>query len=571
MIQLKRFMGLDTAITKFDHSSTQSSDREALSGRPTGEIRRKTSRSSRLARLIFLSNFAGLAILIGGALILNEMRTGLIQARVESLSSQAELVASVIAENATFGEPEASLDPAAARAHLRRLVLPKNDRVRLFAETGTLLADTSVLQDEVEELPVEYQVYGASRNAMSAAFDDIVSALPFAQNTLLAKRSLEEELVIAYSGERAESQRISERGVRIISVSVPVQYVSAVVGVVTIEADDVDMIVQRERSALMPFIGVAILIALLTSTALTLTIARPMRRLALAANRVQSGASPHISLPNLTKRKDEIGALTHSLEDMTHALSERIQANERFAADVAHEIKNPLTSIQSAIETAERIEDETKREKLRRVIASDVRRLDKLITDISNASRLEAEVARVPNKTMSIAGQLKELVDIYETTSNERDVKVRLDLPETDELMVSGREGPLGQVFRNIIENARSFSPQNGVVEVRAYRKNFVEGEKVVIRIDDSGHGIPEDRKEKIFERFYTDRPKTGQGAKDGAKNQGFSRNSGLGLSIAKQIIETHNGQIWCDNIKDAAGAVKGARFIIELPAQNKT
>ena len=197
---------------------------------------------------------------------------------------------------------------------------------------------------------------------------------------------------------RRRASDFSDRGQRIISVSVPIQRVSAVVGVLTLESSDVEEIVRAERTALIPFIGVAVLVALITSGLLTLGIARPLRRLSLAADRIGAGAAERFDVPTLTRRKDEIGNLSQSIEAMTEALVERVQANESFAADVAHELKNPLTSIRSAVETAEMVQDDpVAREKLRKVIAKDVQRLDRLITDISNASRLEAEITRTPD------------------------------------------------------------------------------------------------------------------------------------------------------------------------------
>jgi len=309
-----------------------------------------------------------------------------------------------------------------------------------------------------------------------------------------------------------------------------------------------------ERVALVPFIGVAVLMAFITSVLLTLGIARPLRRLSIAADRIRSGASDRIDVPLLTRRTDEIGDLATSMQGMTEALLERIEANEQFAADVAHELKNPLTSIRSAVETLEMVKDPDAALRLRQVIASDVKRLDRLITDISNASRLEAEMTRLPSEKIDIARFVRDIARTYEGIGDgEHAVHVSFtDATMGARLIVRGREGPLGQVLRNLIDNARSFSPAGSTVEVRIDQTN--DGPRTVARItvEDSGPGIPADKLETIFNRFYTDRP----------KGTAFGNNSGLGLSIVKQIIVTHHGKVWAENRTEG-----GAKFTVDLPA----
>jgi two-component system sensor histidine kinase ChvG len=238
---------------------------------------------------------------------------------------------------------------------------------------------------------------------------------------------------------------------------------------------------------------------------------------------------------------------------MTDALSTRIDAIESFAADVAHEIRNPLTSIRSAIDTLPLVKDETKRERLNAILQQDIQRLDRLITDISNASRLDAELSREPPRAFDLVRLLSEFVGHYNASARKGDAKVVFQAPgEEGPLQVSGREGPIGQVFRNLIDNARSFSPPGGSVRVQIWR----EGRKVMATVDDEGPGIPPDNLETIFERFYTSRP----------KGAAFGHNSGLGLSIARQIVEAHGGRIWAENRQDAEGKVQGARFAVEFP-----
>ena len=279
-----------------------------------------------------------------------------------------------------------------------------------------------------------------------------------------------------------------------------------------------------------------------------------MRKLAGAADNIRSGASSKLDLPRITKRHDEIGHLAQSVEAMTEALFERIVANESFAADVAHELKNPLTSIRSAVETAEMVQDDpVAREKLRKVIAQDVKRLDRLITDISNASRLEAEITRIPTERLDISRFIRDVVRTYEGLEHQRGVKVAFTDATMDAgLTVRGREGPLGQVLRNLVDNARSFSPEGDTVTVTLQQGRQGPQTTARILVEDNGPGIPEDKLEKIFERFYTDRP----------AGAAFGNNSGLGLSIVAQIIETHMGTVIAENRNEG-----GARFTIELPA----
>lgn len=513
---------------------------------------------SRIARLIFASNLAGLAILIMGAMVLNEMRAGFVVSKKQDLIAQAQIFTSLLGEDATTPEPR--LDHEAARQSLVRLNLPERVRARLYTPQGDLIGDSFYLSERVDidalpplQEPSSFARLGA--NLSEWAGKTFGPIMPRRSSEALRAQTFEEEFQLAVEGKEAASQRFSDRGQRIISVSMPIQRVSAVVGVLTLESNDIDEIIRAERAALIPFIGVAVLVAFITSFLLTLGIARPLRRLSLAADRIRAGSSDGIDIPALTNRKDEIGHLAASMQSMTEALLERIQANEQFAADVAHELKNPLTSIRSAVETAERVQDDPEaRERLRQVIASDVKRLDRLITDISNASRLEAEMTRVPNEQMDIARFVRDVISTYDALSDDENaVTVQFtDATMGARLLVRGRDGPLGQVIRNLVDNARSFSPPGGVVQVTLDQSN--DGPQTIARImvEDSGPGIPEDKLDKIFSRFYTDRP----------KGTAFGNNSGLGLSIVQQIVTTHRGKVWAENRAEG-----GARFIVDLPA----
>jgi two-component system sensor histidine kinase ChvG len=303
---------------------------------------------------------------------------------------------------------------------------------------------------------------------------------------------------------------------------------------------------------------VALFVSLLSSLLLHLFVARPVMRLSAAADAVRLQRARAISLPDLDHRKDEIGDLARSLETMTETLSDRMDAIERFAADVAHEIKNPLTSIRSALETLPLVRTEAQREKLTALLQQDVRRLDRLITDISNASRLDAELNRDRPRAIDLTVLLSEIVGVYEAgVQSGGGVHVSFAAASAGHAVIRGRDGPLGQVFRNLIDNARSFSPPGGEVRVSLSRDEIDPDQPVRVRVDDDGPGVPPENLETVFERFYTARP----------RGTAFGNNSGLGLSIVKQIVEAHGGRVWAENRRGPDGAIAGARFEVALPA----
>ena len=343
-----------------------------------------------------------------------------------------------------------------------------------------------------------------------------------------------------------------------VSVSIPIQHVEAVLGVLTLEAGDVDQIIAAQRRALIPFILIAIAVSLTSSLLLSRLVALPVLRLARAADSVTLARARAISLPDIAQRDDELGDLTRSLQAMTSTLSERMDAIEGFAADVAHEIRNPLTSIRSAVETLDLVSDAAARERLTTILKQDVSRLDRLITDISNASRLDAELSREAPKPLDLDKLLADIAGLYAQTAKPGEAQRALrSRPDTLEPMrVLGREGPLGQVFRNLIDNARSFSawsetPARGPASAPRL------GRQAVAAVEDDGPGLPPENLETVFERFYTSRP----------KGAAFGGNSGLGLAIARQIVEAHGGRIWAENRTDGRPAsVVGARFVVTLP-----
>jgi two-component system sensor histidine kinase ChvG len=514
---------------------------------------------SRIARLIFASNLAGLIILIIGAMVLNEMRASFVVSKKQDLVGQAQLLSNLIADDATYGSPEPTIDETLAREALSSLSLPETMRGKIYMPDATLLGDSYFLSDRVivSNLPPLKEPGTASQMSKSMsewAVTMLDAVTPTRGSDAVRTQTFEQEFAEALLGKEAASQRFNDRGQRIISVSVPIQRVSAVVGILTLESNDIDAIIRAERAALIPFIAVAILVALITSALLTIGIANPLKRLSAAADDIRSGSSNKLNLPKVTRRHDEIGELAVSIEAMTDALFERITANESFAADVAHELKNPLTSIRSAVETAEMVQDDpVALEKLRKLIAKDVQRLDRLITDISNASRLEAEITRIPTETLDISRFVHDVVSTYDGLDHQRGVTVTFkDGTLNAGLKVRGREGPLGQVLRNLVDNARSFSPEGDNVDVIIEQGRIGPQTTARILIEDNGPGVPKDKLTKIFDRFYTDRP----------AGAAFGNNSGLGLSIVAQIVATHMGTVIAEN-----RAGNGARFIVELPA----
>jgi two-component system sensor histidine kinase ChvG len=368
------------------------------------------------------------------------------------------------------------------------------------------------------------------------------------------------EVATALDGSPGTVVRVNDRGEMIVSVAVPIQRFRAVVGALLLstQGGDIDAIVAAERLGIVRVFLVAAATTAVLSILMAGTIATPLRRLAAAADRVRRGVKQREAIPDFARR-DEIGHLARAFRDMTNALYDRMDAIESFAADVSHELKNPLTSLRSAVETLPLAKTEKSRERLLEIIQHDVRRLDRLITDISDASRLDAELAREDSQPTDMARLLDAVVSLIRDTGRHAEVPVVLTLKPSDRnrLLVLGHESRLGQVFNNLIDNARSFSPPGGKVRVSASRSN---GE-VVVTVDDDGPGIRADQIERIFERFYTDR----------SEGDGFGNNSGLGLSISRQIVEAHRGTIQAENRRDDPAdreRVTGARFVVRLPAE---
>ena len=340
-----------------------------------------------------------------------------------------------------------------------------------------------------------------------------------------------------------------------LNVAVPVQRYRRVLGALLLTGDsaDIDGAVRNVRFEILRIFALALAVTTLLSMFLARTIARPIHRLADAAEQVRTGHGRQIDIPDFSRRRDEIGNLSGSLRDMTAALWQRMDAIERFAADVAHEIKNPLTSLRSAVETVSRIEDPQQQKKLMGIILDDVERLNRLISDISDASRLDAELSRAETVPVDIASMLGALVELHDATADEDSPRIQLDLAPYQSLSVRGIEGRLVQVWRNLISNAVSFSPPRGLIRITAMR----DGRRLRVSVSDEGPGIPPGKLTAIFDRFYSERP----------AGEKFGTHSGLGLSISKQIVEAHGGRLIAENREDDSGHILGALFTVTLPA----
>jgi two-component system sensor histidine kinase ChvG len=555
-----------------------------------------TQSSSSLTRRIVVLNLTGLVALSIGIIALSQFRAGLIDARIQSLLVQGQIIAGAIASSATvetdssitldpdkllnlhpgesYGPNEDALygldfpiNPERVGPILRRLVSPTKTRARIYDRDGVLLVDSRNLFGRGDILRYDLPPPSAEKPGFfERAF--IALRMWLGRGDLPLYRELGPddgkgyiEAARALDGQNASMVRINERGDVIVSVAVPVQRFRAVRGALMLSTQgaDIDDMVEAERLAILKVFLIAAAVMVVLSILLAGTIAEPVRRLADAAERVRRRIRSRIEIPDFTRRRDEIGHLSGTLRDMTNALYSRIEAIESFAADVAHELKNPLTSLRSAVETWPLAKSDESRSRLLSIIQHDVKRLDRLISDISDASRLDAELQRQEAAPVDFAKLLSTLVAGANEVKREDCVKVtlRFEGGSGRGFQVPGHDSRLGQIIDNLIENARSFSPPGGAVRVTCRRSRH----DVEILVDDDGPGVRPEVREKIFERFYTDRP-----------HQGFGQNSGLGLSISKQIVEAHGGSISVENRTGQAGAdgeprVLGARFIVRLPA----
>jgi two-component system sensor histidine kinase ChvG len=550
--------------------------------------------SSLTRRIVFL-NVAGLLAFVVGILYLTQFRAGLIDARVEALVVQGQTIGTAIAyqDQGTDSDPsKIDLDQlfknSAGQAHeedyvfslppdrvaplLRRLISPTNTRARIYGTDGGLLLDSSNLRSD--GLGNDFPAPPAAENPGILERTFITIRKWLARGDLPVYRDIGgengktnyKEVAQALDGQKDNrGVYINDRGQVVVLVAVPIQrsdnHVRAAL-LLSTQGGDIDHAVEAERLAILKVFLVAAGIISVLSMLLASTIAGPVRRLAEGAERVRRRVKGRVEIPDFTKRGDEIGHLSRNMREMTGALYSRIEAIESFAAEVSHELKNPLTSLRSAVETMPLAKTDESRNRLLSVIKHDVQRLDRLISDISDASRLDAELQRQEAAPVDLRRLLTAVVTMANEVKRKDAVTVTLKFEGSPRIFkVQGHDSRLSQVMVNLIDNARSFSPPTGIVRVTCRRT----GREILITVDDDGPGIRPDAIEKIFERFYTDRP-----------HQNFGQNSGLGLSISKQIVEAHDGHLSAQNrvaprepgadpaIEDR---ILGARFSVRLPA----
>lgn len=541
-----------------------------MSAAPAGQRPRKRFLSPITWRILGV-NFFALAILVGELLYLGEYQRGLIQAERNAISIQADMVAAALAESGTTAENEddSTIDLEKIPPLVRRLARTTSARVRLFRPDGALLVDSRLLLGpggvvQVESLPPPPKDSGWFDQLAGPVIDLYVAIanwlpslddLPPYVERPVQRASDYPEVMQALAGDEADAVRAAPGGLMIISAAVPVQRYKKVMGGLLLSRDshEIDAALYEVRRGIIAVFAVSLMVTILLSLYLASTIARPLRRLAAAAEQVRHGHNRQYSIPDFASRHDEIGELAHALRDMTEALWTRMDAIEGFAADVAHEIKNPLTSIRSAVETLTRVKDPEHQRRLMAVILDDVERLNLLISGISDASRLDAELSRMDQTAVDLLPMMETLINMHEATAGPDSPRLVLEAAPTRRLLVNGMESRLVQVFRNLIANALSFSPPGGTVTLRA----LPEGGWIRIEVEDEGPGIPEGKEEAIFQRFYSERP----------AEEKFGTHSGLGLSISRQIVEAHDGTVGVENLRTDDGRIRGCRFVVRLPA----
>ncbi len=559
---------------------------EVVSGHPapeplaTDDARRPaaTPRSrwvSPLLRRILLVNALPLALLVAALLYLDQYQNGLLQAEVLALREQARIFAGALGESAVQGTADnPKIAPEIARPLLRRLTEPTPDaQAKLYAPDGTVIADSRVREGSggaVSNEPLPPPVdRGWLLGMVGMAYDTILGLVPHRSPAPIVvdvgpgapgldwQPDVKDELRLDNTDQSHETPPYIRRTTDnrlLVTVAEPVERDRHTVGIIllTREAREVDSSLFTVRVSILALFGLALGLTVLLSWYLSLTIARPILRLAGAAAEMREGKGRAGSVPpGLLERHDEVGALAAALSETASALWQRMDAIEQFAADVAHEIKNPLSSIRSAIETLRRIEDPQQQKRLLAIIGEDVTRLDRLISDISDASRVDAELSRMATEAVDVAPILATLCEIFDATRKPGEPIVALDAPANG-LVVQAVEDRLVQVLRNLIANAVSFSPPDGRVGLIARETGGI----VEISVEDDGPGIPEAKLEHVFDRFYSERP----------KGEHFGQHSGLGLSISRQIVEALRGRIAAENRRDIFGNVIGARFVVRLP-----
>lgn len=542
-----------------------------------------------LLRRILVTNMLGLLGLLLAMLYLSLHHGWLIDAKVDVVKTVSRITAEAIAYRAVndravfdanrlpekspakvqrddaFAALELPIDPSQAALVLKKLVRPTNLKARVYSQTGTLILDSELLFSNSDPAPNPLATGSEEAPRLKNFWTRfhywlINKELKVYRELGTANGFLYPEVkMAAEQGVETPILLLDRNGQQIVSMAEPIKRGSKVLGVlfVSTQSGEIDDILWDERWLILQIAGIALLVAIVSSLLLARTVADPMKRLAKAANNVSQNIQARRELPDFSDRRDEVGKMGNAFTAMTAALFRRIEASEKFAADVAHELKNPLAAARSTAEALNYARTEDQRAELVQEIQTELKRLNRLINDVSSASRLDAELARQEMQPVNIKTVLDGVSGIFADmlADDTRNIALKLE-PVTAETAytVRGNDGRLAQVFTNLVDNALSFSPEGGMVTLLGRRS----GDHVEVIVEDEGPGIPPDRIEAIFERFYSDRPAT---------DSRRGKNSGLGLSISREIVLSHGGEIKAENRLSHDGKTIGARFIVRLPA----
>ncbi len=495
-----------------------------------------------LTQRILAVNIFALVILAGSFFYLDSYRNRATEDRLRQIRTEAQLIAAALQ----------ATPPDARKPLLNRLGQESGTRLRVYGASG------GKLMDSWAGAPATYTLRNPAMEPWdkhaARILDDMVDAVvgaeqppPLVPDPGENLANWPEARVALAHGRPTVALREAPEGSPFLSAAAPVAADRVLLA--TINARDIRTRVRSERLTLGFILAGTILLSVLLSLFLARTIARPLRRLARAAHRVRLGRAREVDVPLLPARRDEVGLLARALHDMTHSLRYRIDATEAFAADVTHELKNPLASLRSAVDSLDRVDDPELQAQLLDVVRNDVVRLDRLVVDIAEVSRLDAELSRARFEPVDIGRLVESLLGLWEPRAAERSVRIAFARPRVGTAVVQGEESRLARVFDNLVDNAISFSPEGGLIEIAAARID----RDVVVSIEDEGPGVPEGAREAIFNRFHSIRP----------EGEAFGRHSGLGLAIAKAIVEGHDGRIM---VEDRYDGRTGARFVIRFP-----
>ena len=520
-------------------------------------------KGSPLARKIIVFNLMALLVMVAGVLFLNPFRDTFVQQRERGLVVESKLVANVF-EARLAGQAAGVTLGDATRQIAADLSLEKGVEVYVFDPNGQIVAQATGVEQISGPTVPEQERPTVITDFLSAIWDGvsrIVVGVPDENEAASPERMAIDLFSRALVGETVVNTGVNAEGGPVFSVASPIQLNGVVTGVVALAftEGEIERLVRYEREQILQMFVIALLVSIGLSILLASTIANPLADLAAAAEMghdrdARKMAPGRVRIPDLTARPDEIGRLSVAMRGMVAALYDRIESNEQFAADVAHEIKNPLASLRSAVGTMRVAKRDDQRERLLEVIEHDVRRLDRLVSDISNASRLDSELVKEEEEPFNLIKTVANLSEYLGKQAGEKGVEFLTDLP-AEKIEVRGLEGRLAQVFVNLITNAISFCEDGDAVRVWVRQRD----NRVLVVVEDTGPGIPEQALTKVFKRFYSERPQTD-----------FGNHSGLGLAISKQIVEAHGGVIWAENIRpthaDMTSEPLGARFVVGLP-----